>query len=174
MFKFLYPKKYIKDITHLTPTLIKSLGKNTVIFDIDNTLVPYWVKTPDNKISAYFKELINNNITIAVLSNSREERSKVFCKEFNIPYVYRAGKPGTKGLKKLLKNIDKKPSECIIAGDQIFTDVWCGNKEGVYSVFVKKVSKKDELITAPKRPFENIILYFYFLMLEKKGKQHGK
>ena len=56
----------------------------------------------------------------------------------------------------------------MIVGDQIFTDVWCGNKVGAYSVLVKKVSPKDELITAPKRPFEKIIVNMYLKSEDKK------
>ena len=168
MLKFLYPKEYLPSVFQLTGEKLKALGKDTLIFDIDNTLVPYWIKTPTDELKAYFNSLRENGIKIAVLSNSKEVRSKTFCEEMNIPYYYRAKKPATEGMKKLLKKIDSKAESSVIVGDQIFTDVWCGNKCGVYSVLVKQVSPKDELITAPKRPFEKIVLYFY---LRRKRKE---
>lgn len=169
MLKFLYPKLYLPSVYELTAEKLKSLNINTVIFDIDNTLVPYWVKTPDEKLKAYFQSLIDAGITVSVLSNSREERSRIFCSEMNLSYVYRAGKPGTKGMRKLLKKLGASPEHSLIAGDQIFTDVWCGNKSGVFSVLIKQITLKDELITLPKRPFEKIVLLFYKLYL-KRGK----
>ena len=172
MLKFLYPKEYLPSVFQLTGEKLKALGKDTLIFDIDNTLVPYWIKTPTDELKAYFNSLRENGIKIAVLSNSKEIRSKTFCEEMEIPYYYRAKKPGTEGMKKPLEKINSKAENSVIVGDQIFTDVWCGNKCGEYSVLVKQVSPKDELITAPKRPFEKIVLYFY-LRRKRKEENNG-
>lgn len=161
MLEFLYPKEYLPSVLDITPEKLKKLGINTLIFDIDNTLVPYWVKTPTPQLEEYFIRLRENGITPAVLSNSREQRSKVFCAGLDIPYVFRAGKPLVGGMYRLLEKLGKKPSECAIAGDQIFTDVWAGNRSGVYSFLIKQVSPKDELITAPKRPLERLIVRHY-------------
>ena len=161
MLDFLYPKEYLPSVFEITPEKLKKLGINTIIFDIDNTLVPYWIKVPTRELENYFINLRENGIVPAVLSNSREERSKVFCRSLSIPYVYRAGKPLIGGMMKLLEKLGKKPSECAIAGDQIFTDVWAGNRSGVYSFLIKQVSPKDELVTAPKRPLERLIVRHY-------------
>ncbi len=161
MLEFLYPRKYLSSVFELTPQMLEELGITTVIFDIDNTLVPYWIKVPDDKLKAYFTALRQSGVTVSVLSNSREERSRVFCSEMGIPYVYRAGKPLTFGLKKLIKKLGADKSKCLIAGDQIFTDVWCGNMGGIYSVLIKQVSPKDEWITKPKRGIERIIVNMY-------------
>lgn len=161
MFKFLYPKQYLKSVYDITPKKLKELGIDTIFFDIDNTLVPYWIKKPDERLIGYFDELRQNNIKIGILSNSKEMRSKVFCEDTGITYVFRAKKPSTKGFFKLLNKLKSKAENTMLIGDQIFTDVWCANKAGAYSVLVKQISKKDELLTAPKRPFEKIVLYFY-------------
>lgn len=161
MLEFLYPKEYLSSVFEITADKLKNLGLDTIIFDIDNTLVPYWIKVPDEKLKAYFKSLTDRGIKVGVLSNSKEERSRMFCRSIGIPYVYRAKKPGIKGFEKIMENMGSQASNTMIAGDQIFTDVWCGNKAGAYSVLIKQVSPKDELITAPKRPFEKIVLFFY-------------
>lgn len=170
MFKFLYPKKYLMSVYELTPEMLKDLGIETVIFDIDNTLVPYWIKEPDDRLKAYFTSLKDNGILVSVLSNSREERSRVFCKSMDIPYVYRAGKPGIGGLNRLIEKLGVRREGCLIAGDQIFTDVWCGNRGGIYSVLIKQVSTKDEWITKPKRGIERIIVNMY---LKQEMKNSG-
>ena len=168
MLEFLYPKEYLASVLEITPQKLKALGIDTIIFDIDNTLVPYWIKEPTPELDRYFTLLHQNGITAAVLSNSREERSRVFCSKNSIPYVYRAKKPLKDGMLKLLEKLGKKPSQCAIAGDQIFTDVWVGNNTGVYSFLIKQVSPKDELITAPKRPLERLILRHYCKKYGKK------
>ena len=183
MLKFLYPKEYLPSVFQLTGKKLKALGKDTLIFDIDNTLVPYWIKTPTDELRVYFNSLRESGIKIAVLSNSKEIRSKTFCEEMGIPYYgISSGKlrryfdpknfSDPFRVLKLLKKIGSKAENSVIVGDQIFTDVWCGNKCGVYSVLVKQVSPKDELITAPKRPFEKIVLYFY-LRRKRKEENNG-
>lgn len=167
MFKFLYPKEYLSSVFEINADKLKNLGIDTVIFDIDNTLVPYWIKVPDKKLIKYFNDLKNGGIKVGILSNSKEIRSKTFCKPVDIPYVFKAKKPGTKGFFQIMDKVGSVPEKSMIVGDQIFTDVWCGNKAGAYSVLVKHVSPKDELITAPKRPFEKIIVNMY---LRSEGK----
>lgn len=171
MFKFLYPKKYINSVFEIDSNVVKNLGLDTVIFDIDNTLVPYWIKKPDKKLVDYFKELRGNGIKIGVLSNSKEERSRIFCEDVGITYVFRAKKPSTKGFNEIMEKVGSVPKKSMIIGDQIFTDVWCGNKAGAFSVLVKQVSPKDELITAPKRPFERFIVKQY---LKRGGEKWWK
>ncbi|MDO4299777.1 MAG: YqeG family HAD IIIA-type phosphatase [Clostridia bacterium] len=168
MFKFLYPKEYLSSVFDITVDKLRTLGIDTIIFDIDNTLVPYWIKVPDERLIKYFNELREGGIKLGVLSNSREERSKTFCTPVNIPYVFRAKKPGTKGFFEIMDKMGSLAESSMIVGDQIFTDVWCGNKAGAYSVLVKQVSPKDEFITAPKRPFEKIIVKMY---LKSEGKK---
>ncbi len=168
MFKFLYPKEYLPSVYEITVKKLNNLGIDTIIFDIDNTLVPYWIKVPDEKLVSYFNVLKNGGIKMGVLSNSKEIRSKTFCMPVGIPYVFKAKKPGTKGFMKIMDKVGSVPEKTMIVGDQIFTDVWCGNKVGAYSVLVKQVSPKDELITAPKRPFEKIVLKFYLKSEAKK------
>lgn len=170
MIKFLYPKEYLQSVYEITSEKLRELNIDTVIFDIDNTLVPYWISEPDDKLKEYFKVLKDNGIKLGVLSNSREERSKTFCKSVGIPYVFRAKKPSAKGLYEIIEKLNSDPKNTILAGDQIFTDVWCANRAGAYSVLIKQISKKDELITAPKRPFEKIVLKFYFRWRKKNGK----
>lgn len=162
MFRFLYPKEYMDSVFEINIENLKAWNIDTIIFDIDNTLVPYWIKEPDNKLKTFFKNLRLHNIKLGVLSNSKEIRSKEFCKSVDIPYVYRAKKPSTKGLLQIIDKLNSKIENTMLVGDQIFTDVWCANRAGVFSVLVKQISKKDELLTAPKRPFEKIVLRSYF------------
>ncbi len=171
MLKFLYPKEYLQSIYEITVDKLKKLNIDTVIFDIDNTLVPYWIKEPDSRLTDFFKNLISHNIKLGVLSNSKEQRSRIFCQNINIPYVYKAKKPSIKGLYKITDMLGSSIDKTMLVGDQIFTDVWCANRAGAYSVLVKQISKKDELLTAPKRPLEKIILRCY---IKERGKENGK
>ncbi len=170
MFELFYPREYLDSVFLLTPQKLKGLGVRTVIFDIDNTLVPFYIRKATEQVKAYFDALRKEGLCVCILSNSRKERTADFIEGLDIPYVYRAGKPFRRGLDRLIEKVGAKPSECLIVGDQIFTDVLVGNLNGIYSVLVKKADKKDELVTAVKRPLEKIVLFFYMRRL-KNGKK---
>lgn len=161
MFKGLYPKEYLQSAFLLRADKLKKLNIDTVIFDVDNTLVPYFVEVPDDKTLALFNHLKSEGIKIAVLSNGKEKRVKKFLNGLDIVYIYRARKPSVKKLKVLLDIIGSESKTSAIVGDQIFTDVWCGNRLGLYTVLVKQVSPKDEFITWTKRGIERIIVKMY-------------
>ncbi|MCD8237914.1 MAG: hypothetical protein LUC92_01055 [Clostridiales bacterium] len=78
MLNLLYPKEYLKDVNDLDPKKLKALGITAVIFDIDNTLVPYFIKKPTEKVLNLFKMLENAGLKITVLSNSKPQRSETF------------------------------------------------------------------------------------------------
>lgn len=170
MFRFLYPKEYLNSVFELDVAKMKQKGIDTILFDIDNTLVPYWIKVPTKELSALFESLRAEGFKLGVLSNSKEERSKVFCAEDNITYVFRAKKPLNTGFNSIIKKLNSKPEKTLLVGDQIFTDVWCANRAGAYSVLVKQVSPKDEWITWTKRGIEKIVLKAY---LKSEARKNG-
>jgi len=167
MIEKLFPEKYFESIYEIDTNDLSKINVDTVIFDIDNTLVPYFIKVPDEKIIRYFKKLKKANIKIGILSNNKEKRVKLFCEKLDVIYEYKAGKPSIKSLKKIIKRLESKAENTIIIGDQIFTDIWCGNKLGIHTALVKQVSERDEWITKIKRGAEKIILKIYFKKITK-------
>lgn len=67
-----------------------------------------------------------------------------------------------------LMNLEK--SQVAIVGDQIFTDVYGGNRTGIHTVLVVPVSDKDELITKVKRGIERQVIKYY----EKHNQRHNR
>jgi HAD superfamily phosphatase (TIGR01668 family) len=140
---------------------------HALILDIDNTMLPYYIPDPDEKLRKFIYTLKSRGFQLYIVSNGKEARVKRFNRTLGLPYVCRASKPSAKGFEKALKDLDCLPDEAAVIGDQIFTDVWGGNRMGMYTIMVRKVVKKDEWITAVKRPLEKIVLLFY--KLGKRG-----
>ena len=61
----------------------------------------------------------------------------------------------------MLKRLETKPSSAALIGDQIFTDIWCANRLGMYSVLVKPICKKDQFVTWLKRGIEGYVINAY-------------
>lgn len=168
MLKRFFPEIYIDTVFEITSEKLKNMNINTVIFDIDNTLAPYFIANADDKIKNLFLELKNNNIKVGVLSNNSEKRVSKFCRDLDVKYISRAFKPGTKKLKKLINLLGSECKDSMIVGDQIFTDVWGGNRSGLHTALVRPISEKDEIITKIKRGMEKIIIDAYLKKEETK------
>ncbi len=162
MFKKFFPEKYLESVFEIDLENMKNERVEALIFDIDNTLVPYFVPHANDRIKKLFSKIKSKGIKVGVLSNNKEQRVSLFCKDLNIEYVPKAGKPGIKGLGKLIKKLGvKNHKNTVIIGDQVFTDVLCGNRMGIHTILVKPVSKKDAFGTRLKRGVESFVISLY-------------
>ncbi|MBQ2306090.1 MAG: HAD hydrolase-like protein [Clostridia bacterium] len=87
---------------------------------------------------------------IGILSNARQERIAKFVGGFppelrdRILYVYKAAKPLKKGFRKLLADAGLRAEEGAMIGDQLFTDIWGGNRAGLTTVLVTPIDPSIE------------------------------
>lgn len=161
MLKRFYPDHYIESIFQLDTRTLKKKGVKGLIFDIDNTLVAYDVAVPTDKIIKFFKELQEKGFKICLFSNNTKERVIRFNTGLELIAVHRANKPLTTKFKRVMKLLGTDKESTAIIGDQIFTDVYGGNRAGLTTILVKPVSDKDEWITKVKRGAERRILDAY-------------
>ena len=137
MIKKFFPEKYVDSVYAIDVEKLKKDKIEAVIFDIDNTLVPYFIPNANEKIKQLFSKIKESGLKVGVLSNNRERRVSLFCRDLNIEYVHNAGKPGVKGLGRLIKKLGvKNHKNTVIIGDQVFTDVLCGNRMGIHTILV--------------------------------------
>lgn len=163
--KFL-PKWYSKSIYDIDLTKIKDLKIKYILSDLDNTIVGYDVAEPTEKVKKFLKTLKENDIELIVVSNNNRNRLTKFCQSSNIKFLSSAGKPGSRKLKKYLKENSLNIDECAFVGDQLLTDMWCANKTGCISILVDPLQKKESIFTFINRRIDRIIRKRY----AKKGK----
>lgn len=161
MINKLFPTEYIQSIYKIDVDNLKQQGIKGIIFDIDNTLVPYDVVEPNEEIIQLFESIRNAGIKITLMSNNTEERVKKFNENLKVFALHKSQKPLTKNFKKALHLMGCEKEEAVIVGDQIFTDVYGGNCAGIQSILVVPVSDKDEWITKVKRGLERKVIALY-------------
>ena len=151
-----YPNKYVNKIEEITIELLQKNKIKALILDVDNTLVNYNKEMP-KRIEKWAKELNGQGTKLYIVSNSndKEKVKKVSEKLGNIPYTYFAMKPLKKGLKIAQNQLNEKPENIAVVGDQIFTDVIGGNLCKMYTILVDAIEEKDFWYTAWKRQIEN-------------------
>ena len=137
-FPFL-PRLMVGSLTELTPALLKAKGIKLLMLDFDNTIVPYTTNVPTVEMEKWLKMMLSSDITLCVVSNSKRERVKIFCRQWGIDCITHSKKPFPKGIRQCLKKYEICPCQCALAGDQIYTDVLGANGCGVYSVLVKAI-----------------------------------
>ena len=161
MFERFYPDEDYRSVFEIPYKDLMERGINALIFDVDNTLAPYDVKRPPVKISALFSRLTKMGFQICLLSNNGSKRLNVFNERLKLYVVCRAMKPLTGGVKKAMGLMNSKPENTAIIGDQIFTDILCGNLVGLTTILVNPVSEKDQLTVRMKRGPEMFVIGKY-------------
>ena len=161
MIKKLYPTAYIASIYDMDLEALKQQGIKGIIFDIDNTLVPYDVMEPNEEIIQFFMKLQEEGFKITLVSNNTKDRVMKFNEKLKVIALHESQKPLGKNFRKALHLMACKKEEAVIVGDQIFTDVYGGNLVGIQTILVKPVSDKDEWKTKIKRGIEKRVIKSY-------------
>ena len=166
MFENMKPSIKCRSIYDMDLSELKSIGIRGLIFDIDNTLEPYAQEVPGDKLCQWLSELSAKGFRIAIVSNAKEARVERFCAGFpksafplEVISVAQAGKPLEKGLKEACFRMGLEPGQTAMIGDQIFTDIWGGNRFGCMTILVKPIApEKEPPFVRFKRFFEKIVL----------------
>ena len=136
----LLPRLRADSITELTPEYLQNRGIKLLMLDFDNTIVPYTTNEPTEEMASWLKMMVASEIQLCVVSNSKRDRVKIFCKAYGIDCITHAKKPFSKGIKACLARYDLPSAACALAGDQIYTDVLGANGTGVTSILVKAIN----------------------------------
>ncbi len=135
----LLPKVIAPALTDITPELLHGLGVELLMLDFDNTIVPYTTNDPTDRMARWLREMLSSEIELCVVSNSRKSRVPELCGAWGVPYITRARKPFSKGIRQCLDRYGLPPGRAALAGDQIFTDTLGANRAGAVSILVRPI-----------------------------------
>ena len=163
----IYPKELLNKVEEITIEFIQRNKLKALILDVDNTLIDYNKNLSKEKIN-WAKNLKGQGVKLYILSNSnKKEKVEKVANTLGIPYLLFAKKPSKKGFLKIQNDLQLNPEQIGVVGDQIFTDVIGGNRCKMFTILVEPVDSKDILITAWKRPIEEVIKQKYRKSKEK-------
>ena len=155
MDKFI-PDMYQKSIYHIDYDKLWEDGIRCILFDLDNTCVPYVEKVPSKKLISLFDSLKDMGFKVIIFSNASKKRLEPFKNELLVDCSYSSKKPSKRKFLKVLKMFNFDLSEVAIIGDQLFTDIFGGNRIGIKTILVNPMSDKDMPITKIFRFLEKI------------------
>ena len=137
-FSFL-PAVMTDELTDLTPEILNGRNIRLLMMDFDNTIVPYTTSIPTQKMADWLRNMLESDVLLCVVSNSKNDRVKIFCEQYDLPCITHAGKPGTRGIKECLEQFEIPAEEAALVGDQIFTDTLGANSAGVTPILVRAI-----------------------------------
>ncbi len=138
----------------ITVDFLRSKGIKALLIDIDNTLAPYEVAEPDERIKAWFDTLRENGISATLVSNNERERVELFNRTLGLPYYYKSGKPFAKNLKLAMAQMGSDKTNTAMLGDQLLTDAAAGKHIGLTTFIVPPIKDKYNAFFRAKRALE--------------------
>ena len=158
MCKKFIPEYHFKSIYTIDYAFLKEKGIKVLMYDLDNTLIPYHEKMPNPELCQLKSKLEEMGFIIFIVSNSKKTRVEKFAKEFGVKYVKFAKKPLKVGFTRALDNLPKNMQNAEVAfiGDQLLTDILGSNRMNFNSILVDPFNRETEaLITKCNRLLES-------------------
>ena len=158
LLQYFVPDLHVQSIYHIDLEALKKRGVTTIITDLDNTLVeadsPHY--TP--RLVKWLDDLQEIGFKVIIVSNNNRTRVSEFADPLTVPYIHEARKPVKRAFKQALERLNSTAEETVVIGDQLLTDVFGGNRMGLYTILVVPISHKEQLGTKINRAIERRIL----------------
>ena len=161
MASWLLPDYIFPRFDDITSELLQELGIKALLIDIDNTLAPYEVAVPDERIKNWFKTLKEQGISATLVSNNERERVELFNETLGLPYYYKSGKPFAKNLKRAMAAMGSDKTNTAMLGDQLLTDAAAGKHIGLTTLIVPPINDKKNAFFRAKRALEVPVIRKY-------------
>ncbi len=163
--KSIIPNFKAENIFEIDINFFKKIDVHYLFCDLDNTLDLYTTVFPSNDVLNLVKRLHENNISVIICSNNSKKRVEKYAKILKVKYIYRSFKPFCFKVNKYLKNNLIDSSKALFIGDQLLTDIKCGNKLGIKTLYVDELAHKNGFFTKINKKIES----FYKKKLKKSN-----
>jgi uncharacterized protein len=154
------PRLIVPAVTVLTPEFFRANGLEGGLLDLDNTLILWHGTEIDAAVRAWLQQLRAVGLRFCLASNThRPGRLAEVAAALDVPFELGVAKPGRRGLQRCLSRVGTSPEKTAMIGDQVFTDIWGGNRCGLYTVLVRPMSPREFIGTrVVSRPLERIVI----------------
>ncbi len=132
----LMPTAAVRNVTDISIELIKKLGIDAILLDVDNTLAPPASHKAYEGVHEWIAMLKENHIAVVICSNNYKKRVKPFSDSVGLDCVSMSLKPFPFGFNRAKRKLKEKPQSVLVVGDQIYTDVLGANLAGMKSVLL--------------------------------------
>lgn len=165
LYTLVCPSLIVKSLYDINTGELRELGIRGFIFDLDNTIIPWDSETMQPEVITWMEDLLEIGFKLCLVSNNWNKRVRRIAEDLGIPFVSRAYKPAKTGFRQAAGLMNLPPKEVAVVGDQLFTDILGGNRNGMYTIMVAPLSSQEFIGTKITRKIEKITIH----MLRAKG-----
>ena len=158
MLKRFIPDLMVHSVNHIPLADLSARGIRGLLFDLDNTLLAHYGQEFDAAVIDWIRQARDAGFKVCIVSNGPSHRTLGLAAKLGVPGIPRSQKPRRGGLRRGLAAIGVLPSEAAMIGDQIFTDVWAGNRLGLYTILVEPFGHQEPGFIGIKRRLEVVVL----------------
>ena len=153
------PSLLKQDITAVSVEMLKEWGIKAVLLDVDNTLTTHNSQGLSLEVSAWLDAIKLAGITPLIVSNGKEHRVRPFADKLGFPFTASAAKPLPFGFLRAKRQLGLQKHQCVVIGDQIFTDVLGGKAAGMRVIQTLPLdTASDTVCIRFKRKLEKILM----------------
>jgi len=153
------PDEHVQSVAEITPEHLQARGIRALLLDLDNTITPWRSHEVPPEVAAWVQRMHEAGIKLCFVSNTRNlNRLQWLSEQLKIPYARGAMKPRRAMLRRALEMLGVEPQHAAIVGDQLFTDVWGGNRLGIYTIWVRPMHPREFIGTKFSRQVEKWLL----------------
>lgn len=152
------PDVYVASVSNIPLDKLWDMGKRLLLFDLDNTLVPWNHPDVPDDLRAWMQSAKRRGFQVCIVSNNHGPRVQAFSEKTNLAFVAAARKPKPAGFLQAMERFGFTPKETVMVGDQLFTDIQGGKRAGLYTVLVLPIHKDEWWGTKLNRQAERIVM----------------
>lgn len=152
------PNEILRSVYQIDLQALWNRGYKSILFDLDNTLLPWNDENVTQELENWFARLKEIGFSAALISNNHAPRILPVAQKLEVVFLPDAHKPVASAANLCMAMIDAQKDSCVMVGDQMITDVWMGNKAGLYTILVSPISSVEYGGTRINRVLERILM----------------
>ena len=155
--RLLDPWQKVENLAHINLDNLQMQGMDTLLLDMDNTVVPWHTFDIDASTYAWVSDAKARGFKICIISNNQKWRIKRLTAMMGVEGVWNACKPMLGGYIKALKVLGSNKTTSVFVGDQLFTDILGANILGLKTILVMPLTRREFLWTRIMRRLETLV-----------------
>lgn len=153
------PHYHVKVLSDVDPGELAGAGMKGILLDLDNTLLPWKSHELPQETIDWVAKCQRAGLKLCLLSNTRNlARLQSISEKLNVPSVRARMKPAREGFRKALDVLGLAAQDVVMVGDQMFTDIWGGNRMGICTIWVERMHHREFFGTKISRLVEKLVM----------------
>jgi uncharacterized protein len=156
------PSAFAPSLPDIDLDELQARGIGYLILDLDNTIAQWQRLEIPDEVAAWIARAIDCGMKLCIASNTRNTRRlNDISGRLGIPAISRALKPRKKGFGEAIQLMSAEKGRTAVVGDQLLTDIFGGNRAGLYTILVSPMHPREFIGTKISRVFEGMLLFWF-------------